>query len=316
MTSYGSKRHTDIRTVAVGFDGSAQSRDALALAGDLARMAGARVAVVAVYPFDFLVDLRLDEHQETLRSEAETKLAEVPADLLDGLDVELHVTVARSDARGLHDTAEGLGADLLVVGSSHHSGLGRVLAGSVGTRLLHGSPCAVAVAPAGYAGSERRGVRVVAAAFDGSPESRAAVVEAAELATAAGGTLRIVAVAGGPDVGAAIAIAWSVYDTVLTDQREFLQKEIDALLGELPGELHADGHVLTGNPATVILKEAAKGVDLLVVGSRGYGAIRRVMLGSVSAQLLGSAPCAVLVIPRGTDVPEHAGAIATAGASA
>jgi nucleotide-binding universal stress UspA family protein len=307
---------TGTRTVAVGFDGSAQSRDALALAGDLARMADARLAVVVVYPFDFLVDLDLVENQRTLRRDAEAKLGEVPLSLLDDLDFELHTAVSRSDARGLHDTAEKLGADVLVVGSSHHGGLGRVLLGSVGTRLLHGAPCAVAVAPSGYAGSERRDVHVVAAAYDGSRESRAAVIEAAGLAAAANGTLRIVAVAGGADVGAAVAIAWSVYDTVLADQRALLEKEVDALLAELPSELHADGRVLTGHPATVILEEAAKGVDLLVVGSRGYGALRRVMLGSVSAQVLGSAPCPVLVTPRGTDENRRPAAPETARAAA
>ncbi len=40
---------------------------------------------------------------------------------------------------------------------------------------------------------------------------------------------------------------------------------------------------------------------ILVVGSRGYGPLRRVLLGSVSTQLVKSAPCPVLVVPRGTE---------------
>ncbi len=44
--------------------------------------------------------------------------------------------------------------------------------------------------------------------------------------------------------------------------------------------------------------------DLLVVGSRGYGPVLRVLLGSVSTRLIHIAPCPVLVIPR----PEPAAA--------
>ncbi|HSS43092.1 MAG TPA: universal stress protein [Solirubrobacterales bacterium] len=40
------------------------------------------------------------------------------------------------------------------------------------------------------------------------------------------------------------------------------------------------------------------GADLLVAGSRNYGPVRRVLLGSVSTQLMHRAPCPVLVVPR------------------
>ena len=49
--------------------------------------------------------------------------------------------------RALHEVAEDEDADVIVLGSTHRGGLGRVLPGSVGERLLHGAPCAVLVAP-------------------------------------------------------------------------------------------------------------------------------------------------------------------------
>ena len=300
--------------VAVGFDGSPQARDALALGADIARVTEARLAVIVVYPTDFLLDLNLDEYHDTLRRDAEGKLAEA-RDLLDGVDAELHTRVARTDARGLHDSAESIGAELLVVGSSHRSGPSRIVLGSVGTRLLHGAPCAVAVAPSGYASSDARGLHVILAGFDGSPESRAAVAEAARLADKANAALRIVAVAGGASVGSAIAIAWATYDVMQADERRFLEGELDTLLGELPAGLRAETHVVTGNPGLLIAEEAAKGADLVVVGSRGYGAVRRVMLGSVSAELLRTSSCPVLVVPRGASEPgREPTAVTAAGA--
>ena len=291
------------RTVAVGFDGSSQACDALVLGAQLARLLEARLAVVVVYPVDFLVDLDLEEYRHLLEEDAEGRFAEAPQSVLRGLAVELHTAVARSDARGLHDAADDLEASILVVGSSHRSVAGRALLGSVGTRLLHGAPCAVAVAPGGYATSEEHDLRVVAAAYDGSSEARTAVIEAAGLAAAAEATLRIVAVADTASTGSAVAIAWATYDASLAEQKAFLEKELDALVAELPDDLRAETHVATGNPAKTIRDETAKGVDLLVVGSRGYGALRRVMLGSVSAELIRTAPCPVLVTPQGTVAP-------------
>ncbi len=55
-----------------------------------------------------------------------------------------------------------------------------------------------------------------------------------------------------------------------------------------------EGH---GNPADVIVQEAEEsGADLIVVGTRGAGATRRVFMGSVSTNVVHHAPCDVLVV--------------------
>ena len=303
------------RTVAVGFDGSEQSRDALALSAVMARLLAARLAVVVVYPVGFLVDLGRELNEDLLRRDAEEKLADSAGDLLAGLQVELTARVDSSDARGLHDAADELGADVLVVGSSHRGPVGRVLLGSVGTRLLHGAPCAVAVAPGGYASSGGHDVKAVMVAFDGSPESRTAVREGVAVASAAHAALRIVAVADTASVGSAVAIAWATYEITVAAQKAFHERQIAKLLEELPADLRPDAQVATGHPASVIL-EAAEGVDLLVMGSRGYGALRRVVLGSVSAEVLRAAPCPVLVIPQGGSVLDRRRATTTDTAEA
>ena len=48
-----------------------------------------------------------------------------------------------------------------------------------------------------------------------------------------------------------------------------------------------------------ILAEATRALDLLVCGSRGNGAVRGVLLGSVSRRLIGAANCPVAVVPSG-----------------
>jgi nucleotide-binding universal stress UspA family protein len=206
------------------------------------------------------------------------------------------VVSSKSDARGLLDVANEEGCDLIVVGSTHRGVAGRILIGSVGERLLHGSSCAVAVAPKHF--SDRvDGLHVIAAAFDGSAESRAALVAAADLALAAHATLRVIAVAvpkqtygGAASVGvSATALQASV--------RERLEEDLRQTLDLLPRSIRAAGTVHGGSPATTIAEECEKGVDLLFLGSRGRGPLRTVLLGSVAAELMQTAPCPVIVVP-------------------
>ena len=80
-----------------------------------------------------------------------------------------------------------------------------------------------------------------------------------------------------------------------------LEDYLSANLGQggesVPADIEVDTVLLEGDPATEL---AAQGetLDLLVVGSRGYGPIRRVLLGGVASSVVRLAPCPVMVIPR------------------
>ncbi len=63
----------------------------------------------------------------------------------------------------------------------------------------------------------------------------------------------------------------------------------------IPKEIQTETAVIPGHPATVILEEAEKrNIDLIVLGSRGLGAVKGLLLGSVSAAVIQKAPCPVL----------------------
>ena len=125
------------KNVLVGVDGRSNGRDAIALAGQLMDPDGKLT----------LVHVHRDEATERETShqllEQERTTAAVDADLLS--------VASTSPGRGLHQQAQELGADLLVVGSCSHGVLGRALLGDDTRASLNGAPCTVAVATHGYA---------------------------------------------------------------------------------------------------------------------------------------------------------------------
>jgi nucleotide-binding universal stress UspA family protein len=221
--------------------------------------------------------------------------------------VERRLEASSSPSRGLHDTAVAEQADLIVVGSSHHGPVGHVLLGSVGERLLSGAPCAVAIAPRGHALQEPRRVGVIAIAFDGSPEAQLALRAAHELARRAGAALRVLMVIEPPAVIPGHFVPLPGLEPLITIERaeamqrqeQAAQNELDSALTALGGGPAIERRVLFGtDPAAAILDVARAEIDLLVLGSRAYGPVRRALVESVSAAVVRHAPCPVLVTPR------------------
>lgn len=81
--------------------------------------------------------------------------------------------------------------------------------------------------------------------------------------------------------------------------RDDAQQRLDAVLAALP---HADGVTITAEAvvgsAADRLEELSRQVGLVVTGSRGYGTIRRVVLGSTADRLIHRSPSPVIVVPR------------------
>ncbi len=279
--------------ILVGYDGSDQARDAAGLGRLLAEVSGAKLTLAAVLPQDPLTggrDVLFKDSDAELRCKLEEAAEPIGATTL--------TLPSSSPARGLHELAEGIGAQLLVVGSSHRAGIGRAVAGTVAQRLLHGAPCAVAVAPDGYRLSEP-GLHVLAVGYDGEPESRQALAAAIDLALAGGGTLRLY-VGLDPQPFGAAPFAGAPGEAYRDALREHYESKLQEALASIPAELHPSAEPLRGEVAGALVAEADKGADLLCIGSRGYGPVRRVLLGSVSSELIKSAPCPLLILPRGT----------------
>ncbi len=293
MTSPGYRR------IVLGFDGSDQAGDALALTRLLAGPTGAHVLVACAYPYQPLgpAAAPIGEFASAVREEADRALAAARAGLGDGAGtVETRPVPDSSPARALQHLAEDEDADLVVVGSTHRGRVGRVLIGAVPDRLLHGAPCAVAVSPLGFRDRAPAALRTIGVGIDDSAEAALALDAAAALAGATGARLRIAA-AIGPPAGSSAVHAGYDHVVVMRALRAQAEERVAEAARGLAGT-EADTVVLEGDAAATLL-DLAEDLDLLVVGSRAYGPLARTLLGSVSQALVHDAPCPVLVVPRG-----------------
>jgi nucleotide-binding universal stress UspA family protein len=275
--------------VLVGFDGSDGGRDALELTRSLGVATGADALVVTVIPYGPLpVDFSALESDAA----AEAKpLFEEARQRLEGLRVETRGFGGGSAAGVITDLAEREGVELVVVGSPHRGAVGRALIGSVAESVLHGAPCAVAVAPRGHAEQRHGPFRLIGVAYDGTRESKAALHRALELAEATGAAIRVLTAVAPP-----VALPGIVGYTPINPPEP--ARVLDEGVKAIGTAVRVEGQCLDGPPADALAQACEDGVDLLVAGSRGYGPVMRVLAGSVSTRLVNQAPCPVLVQPR------------------
>ncbi len=271
------------KNVLVGVDGRPTGRDAIALASQLMDPDG---KLTLAYVRSGEVAEALEDSNKLL--ERERIEADVKAELLS--------VVSASPGRGLHQQAEKQGADLLVVGSCGHGAFGRAMLGDDTRAALNGAPCAVAIASVGYA-ERREPIAKVGVGYNGSSESNAAVAVARALAAPTGATVHALEVVSIPSLAYGGLMAPAIGES------------IDALLQEASNRMEqlsdAEGRAvygLTGEELAAFGDE----VDILVVGSRSYGPVRRLMLGSTSDYLERHARCPLLVLPRVASIGEAA----------
>lgn len=283
--------------ILIGVDGSERSEDALAFGRSLALAADAPVVLAMAHRLEPLRP-GAEEHEAFLRQDAERTLARLAVELEDVSDVVLRPLVANtSPAHALQATAAEEQAGIIVVGSSHTGRLGRVLPGSTAERLLHGAPCPVAVVPLGYRTHAARSRPVVGCAYRSTEDGAAALGAAEELALALSAPLRVMQVieplARIYDGGEMPLNLPEINASIFQDTERTLAQRV----ARLSSRLASEGTLYSGRPADVLIG-LSETVDILVIGSRGYGPLKAVLLGGVSGQIIRSAACPVIVIPR------------------
>jgi len=140
-------------------------------------------------------------------------------------------------------------------------------------------------------------------AIDGSPCSDAAVEEVGRRPWPDGSAIKSLTTfelpaPPTPEGWALPANYFEELDTALKQQaRNTVDRALATLKPKLSTTISVDAQILPGPPRSVILDEAeAWGADLIVVGSHGYRAWERLLLGSVSQAVVSHAKCSVEVV--------------------
>lgn len=141
-------------------------------------------------------------------------------------------------------------------------------------------------------------------AIDGSPCSEAAVREVVRRPWPPDTELRIISA-----YSAHFPSAAEPMFAIFSERREFLEYErrraqlvveraLKTVRMSLEGKTRRiTAEVIEGAPKRVIVDEAERwAADLLVLGSHGYGALGRFLLGTVSQVVAAQAPCSVLIV--------------------
>jgi nucleotide-binding universal stress UspA family protein len=236
-------------------------------------------------------------------------LADVP-------DASYRCSPGRSVARALASAAEDADAPLIVLGSTHRSGVGRVVPGATADAVIQAAPCPVAVVPARYAqGAGRRPFGLIAAAVDGGPDTERIARVAGRVAARADAALRLITVAevpGGPEPMSAGTIG---YVTIANASRDCASDALDRAVRAAGADVTVERRVAGGRVGGAVAK-LSEDADLLVIGSRGHGALRRVAAGTHTGRILHAASRPVLVLARdtGEQFEEQVVALAAAGA--
>jgi nucleotide-binding universal stress UspA family protein len=265
--------HHQGTAVVVAFDGSEHARRALHWGAAVATALGRPLAIVRAWDDDGADEDTAEQQTRALRAAT----TEVVDEEVPGTDVRTHL-VRGPATDAVPASAVATDAALLVVGSRGRSGVSALL-GSVSRACINRSSVPVLVVPPAAPDPALDGASIVVG-DDGSPGARRAVAWAADLAAAAG--TGVVVVRGAdplPTDDAAPATAPSA--------DELLDRGVSHRLVAAEDDAR---HLLTRTASE-------EDASLVVVGSRGNGPVKALLLGSVAAFVVRHSTRPVVVVP-------------------
>ncbi len=309
---------TDERPVLICFDASEDSRRATAQAAAL--MPGRRALVATAWQSLAGMMLHTDvaglggtmreaaDEVDAADREGTHQTAEEGAELARSLGLDAEAVSLRSDHRiwpGLLELADDRDMAMVVVGERGLTGIETALLGSVAHGLLHHSERPVLLTTTRATEASER----LLLCYDGSDAAERAIAEAARQlgpreADVITAWRAIASVAPAARIGAPDDVVLTATHKLEaeSERRALALAEQGALEAERQGftGVRAISHRGTRNVWASLVSAAQEHQPaVLVTGSRGYGAVRSALLGSVSRGVATHAPVPVLVVPPG-----------------
>jgi nucleotide-binding universal stress UspA family protein len=285
-------------------DDSDDARAATAWLTQLPLPAGSRVRIVSAVSLPpSALDLpTVRDFHASLREEAR-RSAEAARSVLAARFPDAEIQLPEDDARvAILRAAEEWPADLIVLGARGLGAVAGFLLGSVSLGVARHARCSVLVVKGG---AGRLGGAMVA--IDGSAHARAAAAFLAGLPLDPSFVVKLVGVVEVPPYpattpGFASGMVRQAIKDIIKERRDALERALGEAAAPFDGVVKKiERQVLTGHAVDALVgAAAAPGVDLVVLGARGIGALKRVVLGSVSEGVLRHVDRPVLIVKAGT----------------
>lgn len=278
--------------ILVPVDGSRASKNALRQAFKLPSDEKKWITVVAIDP-PYQGDLALvgvSNIKEVLKGPGEKILAEAQ-EIAKAEGAIIKTRLEEGEAfKKIIDVAEEEGYDLIMMGRRGITRLERALMGSVTAKVIGHFKGKILVVPR----DSSLGWRNILVTTDGSKYSDAAVDEAINYAKSYAGALKIASVV---DVTEEfLAIAPALVEKMINKAKKNLE---DAKNRAQQAGIDAETFVREGEPYKVIVELATQlHADTIVLGSHGRTGLTRIFMGSVTARVIGYAPCPVMVVKK------------------
>jgi nucleotide-binding universal stress UspA family protein len=290
-------------TVVVGYRAGKVGLSGLHLAVRAARTLGTSLTVATVVPKPWpapslaRVDAEYEYWADHLAADSAKEATEYLHPLADGIEVNYFHRAHRSVSGGLIEVIEEVDAEVVVLGSLPSGGRDQVVIGTTADWLLHAAPVPVAISPRGYRSYTGRLTRLTCA-YAATPDSIDVVRRCVESAERFGVPLRVLtfAVRGKtmypPEVG--LDVEDSILDAWAAQAQEILENlKTQGVVGE-----DIALQVVTGYSWQKALSKAGwEDGEIMALGTRPRGDIRRVFLGSRSAKIIRESPVPVMVLP-------------------
>jgi nucleotide-binding universal stress UspA family protein len=287
-----------VDNILLSTDGSKHSEGAVREAVVLAKKCGGRLTAMTVVETNEEFAAMAPQLVEKAEKQARAVLAAVQ-DLAKSEGLECNIVIREGEETYLliADEAEKSKSTMIVMGRRGHTGIKRLMMGSVTSRVIGYAPCDVLVVPS----EAKQEFRNIVVATDGSKYSALAAAEAVCLAKRSGGSITVISV-----IPSEYSADGSIQLTVA--QRELIEntamQEAEKCVRDVKESAQKEGvaaqaFVLSGKPADAIIQTAEeKKADLIVLGSHGRTGVDKLLMGSVAERAIVLAACPVLVVKK------------------
>ena len=302
-----------LEKVLVAYDGSLQSKEALQWAIYFCRRTGVPISVAKVFE-PVLPEFRYSEvgalplemfEKYAVAQKADYQLMDDVKELGRSQEVEITTTMLNGHvSRTLLDYAGANGISLIVAGTRGHGTLKQLLLGSVTHGLVSIADIPVLVVKRYHPGAGATASRKIMVAFDGYPQSRAALDWSIEIAKHIAAQVIVVKVVEPFQVGIAYAMAEGGSPARTAERLQELEELNVQLMEEAKDIGKRQGVIietklLHGNVLESLLECIEKnGIDIVAVGAQGRGVLDKLPLGSIPHGLISLSPIPVLVVKK------------------